>query len=251
MGNSSSTPQGLWKRLFHKSSTWDCGLDSEHLIVKYEELRFTQKPTGLLSQQLGIHLQSTAVLIFCYSFAKGLRSLSSGIHFQRTAVLVQWYSFAKNCSPCLVPLVCKGTAVLVSTYCPSKIKMDWVLAKKWRTTPQGLWKWLFHKFSTWDCGLDRKHPIVSYEKLLFTHKQIKTDCRPSKVWGTVVLWRLVEKAVPQISTCDCGLDSKDLFVNYEEPLFLVGIQDCCPSKTKMDCCPGLLSSHSWWKMPRH
>ena len=80
--------------------------------MKYEELQFTHKHTGLLSQQLGIHLQRTAVLIF-YSFAKGLRSLSSGIHLQRTVVLVQWYSFAKDCGPCCVPLVCKGTAVLV------------------------------------------------------------------------------------------------------------------------------------------
>ena len=92
--------------------------------MKYEELRFTHKHTGLLSQQLCIHLQRTGVHIFCYSFAKGLRSLSSGIHLQRTAVLVQWHSFGKDCGPCLVPLVCKGTAVLVSTYCPSKIKMD-------------------------------------------------------------------------------------------------------------------------------
>ena len=81
--------------------------------MKYEELRFTYKHTGLLSQELGIHLQRTAVLIFCYSFAKGLQSLFSGIHLQRTAILVQWYSFAKDCSLCFVPLVCKGTAVLV------------------------------------------------------------------------------------------------------------------------------------------
>ena len=75
--------------------------------MKYEELRFTHKHTGLLSQQLGIHLKRTAVLIFCYSFAKGLQSLSGGIHLQRTAVLVQWYSFAKNCGPCPVVFICK------------------------------------------------------------------------------------------------------------------------------------------------
>ena len=81
--------------------------------MKYEELWFTYKHTRLLSQQLGIHLLRTGVLIFCYSFAKGLRSLSSGIHLQRTAVLVQWYSFAKDCSSCLESLVCEETDVLV------------------------------------------------------------------------------------------------------------------------------------------
>ena len=86
---------------------------------------------GLLSLSFAIHLQSTTVLVFCYSFAKDrcpclvlftckgprgpclllfickrLRSLSGGIHLQRTAVLVLCYSFAKDSGPCLVPLVC-------------------------------------------------------------------------------------------------------------------------------------------------
>ena len=38
---------------------------------------------------------------------------------------------------------------------------------------------------------------MKYEELRFTHKHTGL----------------------QISTCDCGLDGKDLFVNYEEPLF--------------------------------
>ena len=32
-------------------------------------------------------------------------------------------------------------------------------------------------------------------------------------------WTLVETAIPQISTCDCDLDGKHLFVTYEELLF--------------------------------
>ena len=150
--------------------TKGCGPSLPVLYTKAAVLiiRFVYK--GLWSLSFAIHLQRTAVLVFCYSFAKdccpclfaiqlqrtavlvlcyllakdcgpclllfickGLRSLSSGIHLQRTAVLVLCYSFAKDCGPCLVPLVCKETAVLIFHFCPSKIKMDCSPSKAWGT----------------------------------------------------------------------------------------------------------------------
>ena len=56
--------------------------------MKYEELRFTHKHTGLLSQQYGIHLQRTGSISSAIHLKRTV-VLSSGIDLQRTAVLVQ------------------------------------------------------------------------------------------------------------------------------------------------------------------
>ena len=50
---------------------------------------------GLPSLSFAIHLQRTAVIVFCYSSAKD-------------CVLVFCYSSAKDCSPCLLLFICKG-----------------------------------------------------------------------------------------------------------------------------------------------
>ena len=96
--------------------TKDCGPSLPVLYTKAAVLitRFVYKG-----------LRPCLVLFIC----KRLRSLSSGIHLQRTAVLVLCYSFAKDCSPCLVPLVCKETAVLIFRFCPCKLRWTVVLAK--------------------------------------------------------------------------------------------------------------------------
>ena len=43
---------GFVKMAVTQISTWDCRLSDKHLIVKYEELLFTHKHTGLLSQKI-------------------------------------------------------------------------------------------------------------------------------------------------------------------------------------------------------
>ena len=64
---------GLVKTVVSQISSLDCGLDSKHLIVKYEELLFTHKHTGQLSQQIAkdcgpclmpLVCKETAVLVF-------------------------------------------------------------------------------------------------------------------------------------------------------------------------------------------
>ena len=80
---------------------------------------------GLPSLTCAFHLQRTAVLVLCYSFAKdcGLvlcysfakdASLSCAIYLQRIAVLVLCYSFAKDCGgPCSLLFICKGLSSLI------------------------------------------------------------------------------------------------------------------------------------------
>ena len=123
-------------------------------------------------------LQRTAVLVFCYSFAKdhspcvvvfilkGPLSLSSlfickgppsssyVIHLQRTAVLVLCYSFAKDRRSCLMLFICKGLPYL---FCA--------------------------------ISLQRKTVVPAIHSLSW---QDKMDCNTSKAWGNCFPFRVCE-----------------------------------------------------------